>query len=242
MDTIRRALGEDEISYFGFSYGSELGGTWATLFPDTVRAAVLDGAADPNADEVDGSLQQAAGFEATLTTFLAQCSANPDCAFHNDGDAEGAFDQLMLEDRRQAVADRTRPSATHSGRRPAGRRRGDVHGRAVGADSSRRSPLPRRATAPGLLALYDSYYQRQSDGTWDNSLEAFQTIHCMDAEERLTVEEEDALSPQFNEVAPRFSPGTIGQLLLHVLPRVDRPARRDHGSRRRPDRRVRRHR
>ena len=25
MDTIRRALGEDEISYFGFSYGSELG-------------------------------------------------------------------------------------------------------------------------------------------------------------------------------------------------------------------------
>ena len=54
MDTIRRALGEDEISYFGFSYGSELGGTWATLFPDTVRAAVLDGAADPNADELEG--------------------------------------------------------------------------------------------------------------------------------------------------------------------------------------------
>jgi pimeloyl-ACP methyl ester carboxylesterase len=35
MDSIRRALGEDEITYFGFSYGSELGGTWATLFPDT---------------------------------------------------------------------------------------------------------------------------------------------------------------------------------------------------------------
>ena len=97
MDTIRRALGEDEISYFGFSYGSELGGTWATLFPDTVRAAVLDGAADPNANELEGSLQQTAGFEATLATFLAQCSDNPDCAFHNDGDAEGAFDQLMLK-------------------------------------------------------------------------------------------------------------------------------------------------
>ena len=47
IDSIRQALGEDEISYFGFSYGSELGATWATLFPDTVRAAVLDGAADP---------------------------------------------------------------------------------------------------------------------------------------------------------------------------------------------------
>ena len=52
MDSIRKALGEDTISYFGFSYGSELGATWATLFPDTVRAAVLDGARDPNADSV----------------------------------------------------------------------------------------------------------------------------------------------------------------------------------------------
>ena len=50
MDAIRRALGEDTISYFGFSYGSELGATWATMFPDTVRAAVLDGAVDPTAD------------------------------------------------------------------------------------------------------------------------------------------------------------------------------------------------
>ena len=52
MDVLRRALGEETISYFGFSYGSELGATWATLFPDTVRAAVLDGAADPNADSL----------------------------------------------------------------------------------------------------------------------------------------------------------------------------------------------
>ncbi|NDC27662.1 MAG: alpha/beta fold hydrolase, partial [Actinobacteria bacterium] len=41
MNSIRLALGEDKISYLGFSYGSELGATWATLFPDTVRAAVL---------------------------------------------------------------------------------------------------------------------------------------------------------------------------------------------------------
>ena len=95
MDSIRRALGEDKISYFGFSYGSELGATWATLFPETVRAAVLDGAVDPNADPLESSIQQAQGFEGTLTTYLAQCSADPDCAFHNGGDAEGAFDALM---------------------------------------------------------------------------------------------------------------------------------------------------
>ena len=65
MDVLRRALGEETISYFGFSYGSELGATWATLFPDTVRAAVLDGAADPNADSLESSLQQLEGFEAS---------------------------------------------------------------------------------------------------------------------------------------------------------------------------------
>ena len=47
IDSIRRALGEEQISYYGSSYGSELGATWATLFPDTVRAAVLDGAPIP---------------------------------------------------------------------------------------------------------------------------------------------------------------------------------------------------
>jgi pimeloyl-ACP methyl ester carboxylesterase len=96
IDAIRQALGAEQISYFGFSYGSELGGVWATLFPTTVRAAVFDGATDPNADSLQSSLQQGAGFEAALTTFLAQCSADTECPFHNDGDAEGAFDQLML--------------------------------------------------------------------------------------------------------------------------------------------------
>ena len=63
--------------YFGFSYGSELGATWATLFPDTVRAAVLDGAADPNADPVAGQLEQLQGFEARSTRSSPMQRATP---------------------------------------------------------------------------------------------------------------------------------------------------------------------
>ena len=48
IEAIRIALGEEKISYFGFSYGSTLGATWATLFPNTVQAAVFDAAANPN--------------------------------------------------------------------------------------------------------------------------------------------------------------------------------------------------
>ncbi len=113
IDTIRRALGEDTISYFGFSYGSELGATWATLFPDTVRAIVIDGAADPDATPLEASEQQLAGFDATLSTFLAQCSADDECEFHNDGDAEGAFDALMT-----ALDESPVPSETARSRSP----------------------------------------------------------------------------------------------------------------------------
>src|SRR4051794_37693724 len=97
MDTIRQALGEETISYFGFSYGSELGATWATMFPATVRAAVLDGAVDPTLGYRQRQLDQAAGFEATLDTFLDACNANPECAFHNGGHADTAFDALAAQ-------------------------------------------------------------------------------------------------------------------------------------------------
>ena len=67
----------------------------------------------PTQTSSDGGLQQIAGFEATLATFLDQCSNNPDCAFHNDGDAEGAFDQLMLKiDEKPLPADPDRPPVT----------------------------------------------------------------------------------------------------------------------------------
>ena len=112
MDWLRRALGEEQISYFGFSYGSELGATWATLFPDTVRAAVLDGAADPDADSLESSLQQLEGFENSLSTFLAGCSARSSCAFYNGGDAEGAFDDLLMSlDQNPAPTSPGRPPA-----------------------------------------------------------------------------------------------------------------------------------
>ena len=42
MDAIRAALGDEQISFLGVSYGTYLGATYATMFPDRVRAMVLD--------------------------------------------------------------------------------------------------------------------------------------------------------------------------------------------------------
>jgi pimeloyl-ACP methyl ester carboxylesterase len=222
IDAIRQALGEDTISYFGFSYGSELGATWATMFPDSVRAAVLDGAADPTVGLVEGGIQQAAGFEQTLATYLGDCSDDSDCAFHNDGDAEGAFDELMLAlDEDPIPSEPGRPDITRG-----------VALQAVAAamyDDSLWEQLSEALAAAqdgdgkGLLQLWDSYYRRQPDGTWPNFLEAFQVISCMDEAERPTVDEDDAMVEEYHEVAPRFAPNTTGSYFCTFFPPTEDP-------------------
>ncbi|HYF72851.1 MAG TPA: alpha/beta hydrolase, partial [Nocardioides sp.] len=47
MDLVRRALGEDLLTYYGISYGTQLGSTYAAMFPGTIRAMILDGVLDP---------------------------------------------------------------------------------------------------------------------------------------------------------------------------------------------------
>jgi pimeloyl-ACP methyl ester carboxylesterase len=219
MDAIRRSLGEETISYFGFSYGSELGGAWATLFPESVRAAVLDGASDPEADALESSLQQARGFESSLTTFLARCSADEECAFHNDGDAEGAFDALMAE-----LDANPLPSA--DGRPPVSRDVA-VTGIVQAMYSESFWPALEQSLAAaqhagdgsGLLELNDSYYQRSPDGTYGNELEAFQAISCADTAERKSVQETDAENARFTAVAPRLAPdGAAGGYFCTFFP------------------------
>ena len=96
MDAIRLALGVDQISYLGFSYGSELGIWYATLFPQSVRAMVVDGAdnpVDPAAtlqERVEEAIEETAPLEDLLEQALLAC-ADPSCPIYNDGDPVGYF-------------------------------------------------------------------------------------------------------------------------------------------------------
>lgn len=222
MDAIRAALGESTISYLGFSYGSELGATWATLFPGTVRAAVLDGAVDPTADAVESQVQQSKGFEDSLDAFLAQCSANTGCAFHNGGDAEGAFDRLMKNLDAKPVPGETGRPAVSVGVA--------IAGVAEALYTDARWPQLASSLAKaqvgdgtGLMQLYDDYYARRRGGTYENSLEAFQVISCMDSAERPTVAEDDANTAKYKAVAPRFAIRTVGDYACTFFPPTTDP-------------------
>jgi pimeloyl-ACP methyl ester carboxylesterase len=47
MDVLRRAVGDTQLTFLGFSYGSYLGQVYANMFPDRVRAVAIDGVVDP---------------------------------------------------------------------------------------------------------------------------------------------------------------------------------------------------
>ncbi len=75
----------------------------------------------------------------------------------------------------------------------------------------------------GLLELHDIYFQRRDDGEYDNSLEAFQTISCMDVAERFSVEAEDEMAAEYAKVAPRHVPRTTGDYFCSFYPLPNDP-------------------
>jgi len=91
IDLLRAALGEEQISFLGYSYGSRIGAVYAALFPDRVRAMVLDGPVDPEEHPSAVSPVQGEGFELAWENFASACDGNPACLLAEYGGAEAAF-------------------------------------------------------------------------------------------------------------------------------------------------------
>ena len=109
MDEIRKFLGAEQISYLGYSYGSALGVWYASLFPQSVRALVVDGAANPfgkvetEQEQIEEEIDIVAPRENLLEKALRACIDPAECPIYNDGDPVGYFmeavSKLELADR-----------------------------------------------------------------------------------------------------------------------------------------------
>jgi pimeloyl-ACP methyl ester carboxylesterase len=203
INSLRLALGEEKVSFFGFSYGSELGTTWATMFPETVRAIVVDGAVDPTASSIQEGMAQAKGFEGQLATFLKQCSERTTCEFHNNGDAEAAFDQLVLDiDAKPLDVSKDRTPVTQGVLFTAVAQA--MYSDYYWPQLSEALSAAQGGDGKGILQLYDDYYQRKEDGTYGNELEAFLAISCLDDPGATSTEEVDSHIEDFIAAAPRL--------------------------------------
>jgi pimeloyl-ACP methyl ester carboxylesterase len=202
LDVMRRALGDERLTYAGFSYGTLIGALYADAYPSRIRAMMLDGAVDPSLPPKDDVRAQIIGFEQALDSFLADCSSDGDCAFHSDGDAGGAFDALMANIEASPLpADDGRdigPALAWLGVAAS------LYDRNSGWPALAHALSEARDGDGTLLARFaDVLSGRRSDGTYDNELEQRIAVNCVDFP-HLTADETRELLADLAMSAPRF--------------------------------------
>jgi pimeloyl-ACP methyl ester carboxylesterase len=203
IDAIRAALGDDQISYLGISYGTYLGGVYATLFPDRVRAMVLDAAFDPIGDTVEEAYStQLVGFENAFDNWAAWCQDTPaECSFSTD-DVGAAWDELFdqldaepveADDGRwanEAVMDTATTAALYS----------EYDWPLLGTALDQ----VRTGDPAALFRLADGYVGRADDGTYSTEQQSFAIISCASGFTSPTPDDPEALAEELREKAPRF--------------------------------------
>lgn len=205
MDMIRAALGDQQISFIGISYGTYLGAIYATLFPERVRAMVFDSAYEPTGDsELDQYVTQLVGFEEAFANWAAWCEEGTECAFAAI-DVGARWDALIASlDIRPIKSDGGRPvnqvtmeTATISSLY------NDLSWPALGvalADAE-------AGDGTALLALADAYEGRDDDGTFDTQHQAGRVIRCASGIDQITPADPSTLLAQLKAAAPRFARG-----------------------------------
>jgi pimeloyl-ACP methyl ester carboxylesterase len=105
LDRLRRAVGDSGLTYLGFSYGSYLGNTYANLFPDKVRAMVIDGVLDPRLWAGGKQIESdRVATQQEFAEFLRLCDeAGPECAFWTPEGSASRWAQLAGTLRRQPL-------------------------------------------------------------------------------------------------------------------------------------------
>lgn len=214
LDIVRAALGDSALNYLGKSYGTQLGATYAELFPGRVGRMVLDGVLPAGHSVEDITHAQALEFEIVLDEFIADCLQHDDCPL--EGTVPQAKQQLL----------NWRDSLDASPIDVDGRLLNDALASYailsnlyfVESDfpllrNALRAAIDERDGAP-LLDLLDSRISRGPDGTYlDNSTDAYYAVTCLDRPYEGTVEGVRSLAAQWRVESPAFGESLAWGLL-----------------------------
>lgn len=180
LDQLRAAVGDEKLTYVGFSYGTRIGSEYAEMFPDRVRAMVNDGAVDPSVPAMQWLVDQDAAFQRVFDEYAEDCASDPDCPVGTDPAKAAERLHALIE----PLAEK--PARTED---PRGLSYDDAQ---LGVDWLLYPPeywgdltaglkaIRDSADADVLLKAADDYNGRNDDGTYDNANDAYTVIDCAD--------------------------------------------------------------
>ena len=104
MELLRRALNDEaQLNFLGRSYGSQIGLTYAELFPEQVHRMALDGMVDHTQSETTTLNDEATTYEITLNQFFAWCNTTTNCTLHGQ-DAAGVYESVLRSADEQPIS------------------------------------------------------------------------------------------------------------------------------------------
>jgi pimeloyl-ACP methyl ester carboxylesterase len=204
LDVLRQALGEGKLDYFGASYGTLIGATYANMFPTHVGRMVLDGAVDPALSNAELAMQQAGGFETALRAYVADCTKHSKCVLGNDVETGLARIRRLLADIEQ------RPLPTDSSRDL------EIGNAYIGIwlplyvkdywPSLTRAldEAITKGRGTQLLELADQYVGRGPSSYNDNSMEVLYAVNCLDHSDSIPTKQVPKYFAEFEKVSPTF--------------------------------------
>lgn len=205
IDILRALLKNGKLNWFGKSYGTFLGATYAELFPQNVGRMMLDGAIDPALSNTELAHGQALGFEDALQRFADDCPSHGDCPLDETGQSGvklimnfiNSFDAdpVSLNDGRELTQAMALTGVL-----------GPLYDKQYGWESLRKALSEALQGNYGLLVEnVDWYTSRDTDGTYtDNSNDAIAAINCLDRQDRPTIQEAQKYATEWAKQAPNF--------------------------------------
>lgn len=200
VDAIRAALGEEQINYLGYSYGTSLGQEYARLFPQRVRAMILDGVVDHAPDGIETAAAQAAGFETALDNYVAHCD-DEGCGLGMDArdaiaevvaSAEEAPIPASGEDRDAGPGEVSLALAQ------------SLYAEQLWSSLSRALRDALDGEGDGLVQLADLYLRREPDGSYPTGTEVYFAVSCLDDTWPTDPDEFLAAATEAEEESPFF--------------------------------------
>ncbi|UED84316.1 alpha/beta hydrolase [Streptomyces profundus] len=214
LDLLRRALGDEQLHYFGVSYGTRLGAAYAHLFPRRAGRTVLDAVVDPTRGHAERLLLQAEGFQLALDNYLDHCAIVVSDCPTGEGGAAGHATLTALFDQLRAT-----PLPTESGRHLTQDLAitGVLSALYSQGSWSYLTDAIRQAREDGrgdlLLRAAERYNGRDSEGRYRNLSSANTAVNCADFASRPTVATVDEQRDAFLAASPVFGERLLWGLL-----------------------------